>query len=243
MTMIKVLDAWKVMPHGALREIDTGILTVSGEIRMPLGNFPRRMTVVALRGFRTAIFSAIALEAAEMAKIEALGVPSVLIVPGDAHRLDSRIWKQRYPAITVLAPPGAKESAQEAVPVDATADILDDPAVSFETVAGVGGHEAALTVRRPGGITLILNDIIGHVVHPHGLGANIMTRLFGFGISQPQIPRPIKSRIIHDPHALARQFRAWAALPNLKRIIVSHGDPIALEPRKALLTLADSLED
>ena len=241
--MIKVLEDWKVMPHGALREIDTGILTVAGEIRMPLGNFPRRMTVVALAGGRTAIFSAIALEESEMARIEDMGVPSVLIVPGDAHRLDARIWKQRYPDIAVLAPEGAKEAAEQAVPVDATADILDDPAVTFETVAGVGGHEAALTVRRRGGVTLILNDIIGHVAHPHGLGANIMSRLFGFGISEPQIPRPVKSRIIHDPHALAEQFRHWAAEPDLKRIIVSHGDTITHDPRSVLLTLANSLED
>jgi hypothetical protein len=40
---------------------------------MLLDRFPRRMTVVALAGRETAIYSAIALAAPEMARIEAIG--------------------------------------------------------------------------------------------------------------------------------------------------------------------------
>jgi hypothetical protein len=159
--MSKILDAWQVMPHGSLQEIDDGILSVCGEIRMPLGNFPRRMTVIRLAGNRAAIYSTIALDEPQMLRIEAMGQPTILIVPGDGHRLDSKIWKQRYPGITVVAPPGARKAVEEAVPVDATSDILDDPATIFHIVAGMKGHEAALTVRRPSGTTLICNDIIG----------------------------------------------------------------------------------
>jgi hypothetical protein len=240
--MGKILEKWQVMPHGKLEELDPGLLTVTGEIRMPLGNFPRRMTVAALEGGRTAVWSAIALNEPEMAQIESLGTPSFLIVPGDAHRLDSQIWKSRYPRMKVLAPPGARQSVQEAVPVDATSDILDDPQVSFRIVEGTQGHEAALLVRRATGVTLVLNDIIGHVAHPHGLGANIMARLFGFGVAAPQIPRPVKSRTIDDPDALAAQFRGWALLPGLKRILVSHGDPIEADPVGVLMGLAKSLQ-
>lgn len=52
---------WKVDPHGRLRKLDQGLLTVAGEIQMPLGNFPRRVTVIGLTGQRTAIWSAISL--------------------------------------------------------------------------------------------------------------------------------------------------------------------------------------
>src|SRR6476659_10776481 len=64
--MPKLHDRWTVLPHGPLREIDDGLLTVVGQIPMPLGNFPRRMTVVALAGRRTLLFSPISLEEAEM---------------------------------------------------------------------------------------------------------------------------------------------------------------------------------
>jgi hypothetical protein len=241
--MTAILERWKVLPHGPLEEIDEGILTVAGEIKMPLGNFPRRMTVVGLSGNRTAIFSAIALNSAEMRKIEQLGTPSFLIVPSDMHRLDARIWKECYPAIRVVTPSGARMRVAEIVQVDSSDDILQDEAVRFQNVAGTGGHESALTVRRAHGVTLICNDIIGHVTHPHGLGAQVMARLMGFGVSEPQVPRIVRRKIVVDPKALASQFRDWAALRDLRRIIVSHGDPIEIKPREALIALAEKLEN
>jgi hypothetical protein len=230
------------MPHGPVLEAGQNILTVAGDIPMPLGNFPRRMTVVGLQGERTAIYSAIALQDEEMARIETLGRPTVLIVPSGNHRLDAKIWKSRYPKLKILAPPGALEKVEEAVPVDATASILEDPDVRFDVVGGTDGQEAALMVRREDGATLICNDIIGHVAHPHGLGANLMARLMGFGGDQPQVPRVIRHRVIADDKALAAQFRAWAAEPGLARIIVSHGEPITDNPAGALIKLAESLE-
>ena len=240
--MPKIHEAWTILPHGPLGEIADGILTVTGQIPMPLGNFPRRMTVVRLKGGRTAIFSAIALPEPQMERIEALGRPAILIVPNGAHRLDSRAWKQRYPDIAVLAPPGARAAVEEAVPVDATEDVLADPDVRFQLVAGMKESEAALTVRRAEGTTLILNDVIGHVRHPHGLGARIMARLFGFGVRGPRIPRPVKRRIAH-PAALARQLRDWAGIEDLRRIIVSHGEMISDDPAATLKRTATGLED
>lgn len=131
----------------------------------------------------------------------------------------------------------------EIVQVDSSDDILQDEAVRFQNVAGTGGHESALTVRRVHGVTLICNDIIGHVTHPHGLGAQVMARLMGFGVSEPQVPRIVRRKIVVDPKALASQFRDWAALRDLRRIIVSHGDPIETKPREVLIALAEKLEN
>lgn len=240
--MPKVLEEWTVQPHDALVELADGILTVAGEIRMPLGNFPRRMTVVRLRGRRTAIYSAIALREPEMARIEALGAPSVLIVPSGAHRLDAKIWRRRYPALRVLAPAGARDDVAQVVPVDATGDGLDDPQVRFVTVPGTGEREAALEVRRGDGLTVICNDVIGNVAHPHGIGAYVMGRLMGFGVSEPQIPRIVQHKVVEEPAALAVQFRAWAGDPELRRVVVSHGDVIAADAAGVLEKLAASLD-
>ncbi|MET0309749.1 MAG: hypothetical protein ABW023_13665 [Sphingomonas sp.] len=240
--MPAILEKWEVMPHEPLVEIDDGILTVAGEIRMPLGNFPRRMTVARLRGDRTAVYSAIALDAPEMQRIEAMGRPAFLIVPGDHHRLDARIWKDRYPDIRVVAPPGAREAVEEAVPVDATSDVLDDPQVRLIVMPGTGGHEAALEVRRASGLTIVANDLIANVAHPHGIGAQIMARLMGFGVSEPQIPRVVRHMIVEDKVALAHQFADWGAAPDLRRILVSHGDVIEENAAEVLRTLADALD-
>ncbi len=239
--MPKFHQRWTVFPNGPLRVIDDGILTVAGDIPMPLGNFPRRMTVVRLSGGRSAIYSAVALCDADMARIEEFGRPAVLIVPSGAHRLDARIWKQRYPDLRVLTPPGARELVEQVVAVDAMTDILDDHETQFVVVDGTAGRESALIVRRPGGTTIICNDVIGNVRHPRGIGAHIMVRLTGFGVSRPRVPRLIRRFIVADSAALARQFREWASLPGLRRIIVSHGEPIETAPQAALLALAASL--
>src|SRR5262249_38225284 len=155
------------------------------------------------------IFSAIALPEPDMARIEALGQPSVLIVPDAGHRLDSRTWKERYPEIRVLTPPGAKQDVGSVVAVDATEDILDDPDARFQVCAGMEEKDSALIVRRPGGHTVICNDIIGNVQHPHGLGAKVMSRLLNYGPGDPQVTRPAH-HYIKDAPALAIQLRAWA---------------------------------
>ena len=139
--MPKFNDEWKVAPHGRLERLDEGLLTVAGEIRMPLGNFPRRMTVVRLRGRRTAIWSAIPLAEPEMREIEALGDPTFLIVPGSAHRLDIKPWKHRYPKAKVVCAPGAVDAVEKVVKVDGTGDILNDPSVRMEIVPGVAEKE------------------------------------------------------------------------------------------------------
>ena len=241
--MPKFYEKWTVLPHGPLKTVDDGIITVEGDIPMPLGQFPRRMTVVRLSRNRTAIFSAIALKEAGMRRIEELGKPSFLIVPNGHHRLDAHIWKQRYPELKVLSPPAAKKSVAEAAPVDATKGTFGDKSVEFVTVAGTDGAEAALVIRRKSGTTLVVNDVIANVRHPRGIGAKVMARTFGFGVNGPRVPRVVNWVMIKDRKALARQFRDWADEPDLRRIIVSHGDLIENDPEGVLRSLAAKLND
>lgn len=240
--MADFLTRWTVEPHDEIARIDDGLLTVAGDMHMRLGRLPRRMTVARLAAGGTAIWSAIALREPDMARIEALGRPTWLIVPGIAHRRDARIWKDRYPAMKVLCPAGAAKAVAEAVPVDATTDPFGDSAVRFETVPGLAEVEAALLVRRAGRLSLIVNDILANVRHPHGLGARAMTRLFGFGRLRPQIPRIVRRRFVKDASALAAAFRRWAQQPDLVRIVPSHGDVIEDEPRAVLTRIASTLE-
>jgi hypothetical protein len=232
--MPQVNTDWKVPRHGPIEQFDEGVATVSAEIRMPLGKFPRRMTIVALSGNRTAIWSAIPLAEPQMREIEAMGEPAFLIVPGIAHRLDLKPWKRRYPKALVLCPPGAAKAVEEVVHVDTTGDALADPTVAFETVPGTGDREAALIVRRPGGTTLIVNDILANIRHPGSFGTWVMARLLGFGTKHPRVSRTARSMLVKNPGALASKFQSWAEEPNLRRIIVSHGDVITDAAPQAL---------
>src|SRR5262245_29695501 len=102
-------ETWTVLPHEKLTTLDDNLMSVVGHIKMPAGDLPRRMTVVRLRDRRLVIFSAIALDEDEMDELENFGTPAFLIVPNDHHRLDAKVWKDRYPDIKVLTAEGARE--------------------------------------------------------------------------------------------------------------------------------------
>jgi hypothetical protein len=228
-----------VLPHGRLTQIDNDILSVVGDLHMPVGDFPRRMTVVRLADRRLVIYSAIALDDAEMQTIESFGDPTFLVVPSALHRMDAKIWKDRYPRLVTIAPPGARAKVEEVVHVDATSGDFGDPNVRFVEVPGTKGHEAALVVQTAGGTNLIVNDLIANIADRRGLGGWILRRV-GFTGPRPRIPKIVEKKLIKDKSAVRSQLVEWAAL-SPKRIIVSHGTTIEKEPALTLRHLADSL--
>jgi hypothetical protein len=231
---------WTILPHGILTAIDDGILTITGTVKMPVGTFERRMTVIRLSNGNAVIYSPIALDEAQMQRLEEFGKPAFLIIPGSHHRVDAKIWKQRYPQARVISAAGARKAVEEVVPVNSTAPDFGDPSVSFFTVPGTSMDEAALTVSSADGTTLILNDILANVQNAKGING-VVAWVFGFSGKQPQIPFPEKLSIIDDRVALAAQFQAWAADPALRRIIVSHGDIIESDPARVLRDVAAAL--
>ena len=238
--MTKPYQQWTVLPHGKFSQIDDGMLTITGQIRMPLGSFPRRMTVVRLRDSRLVVWSAIALDAPEMATFDAFGRPAFLIVPNDHHRLDARVWKDRYPQVKVVAPKGSRAKVEKVVAVDTTAPDFGDPEVRFVTVAGTREREAALVVRTRNGTTLVLNDLVGNIRDSSGVTGWLLG-LAGFAGASAGIPRVVKRNLVKDANALRAQLLQWAEMEKLKRILVAHGEPIEANPRQTLRDLAASL--
>jgi hypothetical protein len=240
--MTQPFQKWTVLPHGNVLKVDESILTVTGQIRMPLMKLPRRMTVVRLSGSRLIVFSAIALDENEMASLEEFGRPAFLIVPSDKHRLDAKIWKNRYPQMQVIAPRGARAKVEGIVPVNTVTPDFDDVNVTFVTVPGTREQESALVVRTSAGTTLVLNDIVGNIGNASGIGGWLLG-LAGFAGSKAQIPRVVKWAMIDDANALRVQLLQWAEIESLKCILVSHGSPIEAKPRETLRDLASSLTE
>lgn len=231
---------WTILPHGRLTALEPSILTVTGTVKMPVGTFERRMTVIAISGGRTAIYSPIALDEPQMRRLEALGRPAFLIIPGSHHRIDAGIWKTRYTAAQVIAAEGARKAIEKVVEVDSSAPDFADPSLAFLTVPGTHEDEAALTVVTSSGMTLVLNDILANVQNAKGLNG-VVAHLFGFAGEKPRIPLPEKLAILDDKLALAAQLRAWASDSRLKRIIVSHGEIIEDDPAGVLRDVARTL--
>jgi hypothetical protein len=233
--------AWKVQPHGHLTQVDDNILTVTGTILMPAGRLPRRMTVVRLADGGLVIFSAISLADEQMTVLEAFGTPAFMIVPNDHHRIDAKSWKERYPSIRVIAPAGAREKVEKLLLVDATFGDFGDSSIRFVSVAGTAEKEAALEVHGEHGTTLVLNDLVGNIRNARGFSGWFL-RLMGFAGDEPHIPLPIRRVMIESRAQVREQLLTWAALTSLRRILVSHGEPIEDDPRGALRRLAQTLQ-
>ena len=238
--MPKPFTEWTVLPHGKLARLDNNLLSVTGDLHMPVGDVERRMTVVRLHDARLVIYSAIALDEAEMRALEDFGQPAFLIVPNDIHRMDAKIWKDRYPALMVVTPAGVRKKVEEVVPVDETTVDFGDPQIRFVTVPGTDEHEAALVVETWSGTTLVVGDLIWNLDDRPGFGGWLF-RIMGFTGHEPRIPTVIELREIKDKDALRGQLERWARIQGLNRIIVSHGSIVTRDPAGVLDRLAETL--
>ena len=234
--MPKPFQTWTVLPHSPIETVDDNILSVEG----PLGKFPRRMTIVRLSGQRLIIHSGIALDEPEMARIERFGRPAFYIAPSALHRMDVKPWKERYPGLMVICPPNARDKVEELVKVDTVAPEFGDASVRYAPIAGTAEREGALMVEGAQGITLVLNDLFFNVRKQPGL-AGLLFGLVGVTGPEPKAPKLVLRKIADDKDAVRAQLEQWAALDNLKRIIVSHGAIIENDPRGVLRKVAASM--
>jgi hypothetical protein len=234
--MPKPFDKWTVLPHQPIEIIDNDILGVEG----PLGKFPRRMTIVRLNGQRLIIHSGIALDEAGMARVERFGKPSFYIVPSALHRMDVKPWKQRYPDIKIVCPPGARSKVEELVKVDTVAPDFGDPAVHYTVVDGTAQREGALIVKGSQGTTLVLNDLIFNVRKQPGV-IGLLFHVVGVTGPEAKMPKLVMRKLVHDKSALRIQLERWANLGDLQRIILSHGAIIEADPGGTLRRFAASM--
>ncbi|MEJ1962882.1 MAG: hypothetical protein WDO56_15575 [Gammaproteobacteria bacterium] len=172
----------KIHPHGQLTPVEDNILTVTGTILMPAGRLPRRMTVVRLPDRRLVLFSVMSLDDEQMAVLEAFGQPAFMIVPNDHHRMDAKSWRERYPALRVIAPAGSRQKVEKVVLVDATFGDFGDPSVRFVPVNG--------TAEKRGGTGSARGN--RHHAHPQRSGRQ-HPRCFGF------------LRVVPAPHGVCRR--------------------------------------
>ncbi|HTL32366.1 MAG TPA: hypothetical protein VL326_04550 [Kofleriaceae bacterium] len=232
---MKPHDTWEVLPHGDLEKLADNLYIVEGKLPMPLGDSIRHMTIVRLAGNRLAIFSAIALDEARMAKLEALGTPAFLIVPSGIHRIDAKPWRDRYPQLQVIAPEHACARISHVVDVDTTDADLGDPNAELFYVPGTDRRELAMIVHTSTGKTLVLNDLIFNMPAIDGW-RGWPFKLMGFGFGHPSMPKLVMRKLVANDNDVRDQLRRWAH-EGFERIIVSHGKPIE-NPREALLELA-----
>ncbi len=233
--MPKAFDKWQVFPHRPIEKLEANLWRVEGDL--PNGNGTRVMTIVKMRDGGLLIHNGVALNDAEMAEIDSFGKPAVLVVPNGFHRLDAKVYKERYPSLRVFCPAGARKKVEQVVKVDGTyADSLGEDDTKLVHLDGTKDGEGVLEVKSGGKTTIVLNDAMNNLPKMGGL--------FGFLLAptgQASVPRLARWLMIKDKPAFRAHLEKLAATPNLGRIIVSHGAMITEQPSETLRTVASAL--
>ena len=173
-----------------------------------------------------------------MARIDAWGKVAWLIVPNGYHRLDAKVFKDRYPQARVLCPTGATKKVAEVVAVDGSyADFPIDRDVAFETLDGIGEQEGVMIVRSPDGITLVFNDAVFNM--PDGKGfTGWLFRNITQSTGGPRVSRLVKLFMVKDRARFREHLLRLAETPALRRLIVSHDRMETNDAAGALRTAA-----
>lgn len=237
--MAKAHTTWKVLPHDPIQHLAANLWRVEGDLEGP--PVRRTMYVIRLSDGRLVIHNGIALEEPEMKAIEAFGTPAFLVVPNGWHRLDSRNYKERYPAIRVVCPEGARENVEQVVPVDAVFGAFDvgSPDVVFRYLPGVKHGEGVVEVVSEDGRSLIFNDLVNNLPKLPGFQGFVYRLMAGTG--KPRLHRAVAAMLVKDAAAFKAELLRLADLPDLRRLLVAHGSPIGDGAGDVLRDIASSL--
>lgn len=227
---------WKVFPHDAIQELSPNLWRV--EAQVPGMQLRRVMTVAKRSDGDLVVHSAIELDETAMGRIEGWGELAYLVVPNGFHRMGAPAYKDRYPGMRVVCPPGARKRVAKVIAVDLTYDAYpQDDAVRLELLDGVAGSEGVMIVRSDEGVSLVLNDALFNAPHGTGVAGFVFNHITG-STGGPRVSRLFKLAAIKDKAALRTCFERLAATPDLRRVVVSHHQMIEDDPAGALRSAA-----
>jgi hypothetical protein len=235
--------SWRVLPHRPLAQLSERVWRLEGDLpSMPIR---RVMTVVRRADSGLVIHNAIAADDPTMAAITALGDVRLILVPNGYHRMDAGVFHERFPAAEIACPAGARGRVAQVVSVTATYDdVPADGVVELQTIEGTKGREGVLIVRDADGVTLVLNDLVFNTPHASGFVGFVLKHVTAStgGIKMSRLARMF---LVADPRAVRAHLERLAALPDLRRVIVSHHETIdrasGHDPAAALTAVAAAL--
>ena len=212
---------WTASPHGPIQKLAANLWRVESEMTgIPMR---RAMDLVRRANGEVWIHNAVALDEPAMREIEAWGRPAVLLVPSGYHRIDPARFKERYPALRVLCPSGAKKRVSQVVAVDGTYDdVAPAEDLALERIDGVRDAEGAVRVVSEDGQSLLLCDAVFNMQNRGGAKGFVL-RMIG-STPGPRVTNVFRLAVLKDKAAFKASLLRLAALPGLVRVLVQHED-------------------
>jgi len=232
--------AHKLYPHGDLESPVDGIWIVTGRSAFPLH---RRMTIWKLPDGSLVAHSAIAMDDAGMAKLDALGRVAIILVPNGGHRLDARFYKQRYPHARVVASAASRTKVEEVIAVDAVAeDELPKHGITIHALPGWKHGELGYEIALPGGgRALVLCDVLTNANPVPGFGGWVSSKITTAVKGPLGVARIMKLLMIKDRTAAREGLARLADIPDLRLVSTAHGLPVVTDCAAALRAGAATL--
>jgi hypothetical protein len=189
------------------------------------------------------LHSVIAMSDEGMAKLDALGRPSVMIVPHIGHRMDAPFYKARYPQVRVLAPAGARAKVEEVIKVEATCEqALPALGVRVHPVPGFKNFELAYELDlQGGGKALVMSDAVANRDHPPGIGGWFFANVTGGIKGRLGVARIMRMMMMTNKAEARAGLENLAAIPGLTVLSVAHGRPLRENVSEALREAASRL--
>jgi hypothetical protein len=229
----------EVYPHSSLEALADDLWVVRGEF--PSAQLPRNMVVYRYGGDSLLLHSVVALDEPGMRQLEALGKPSIMVIPSWDHWAHIVAFKQRYPDIAVICPRASQARIEERLPIEYTCeDYFPRHGIRFHVPPGMDPVEGVLELPlRDGRVALAMNDLIINVPHQRGLWGLVL-RLTG-STGRPRVIPIVRRRLKIDRAAIRGYLDALAQRRDVAIITTSHGQALTSEVAATIRAIAEDL--
>jgi hypothetical protein len=215
----------RMFPHGEFRQLAPNLWIVRGGMPFPLY---RNMVVYRLPDGRLILHSLVALSAGGMKQLEALGQPSLMVVPHGYDGMDAHWFVDRYPQAAVLTPDEERFRVEEdgTKVTDDLARVLPSLGFKLHKVAGLKFTEYVLEAPVDGGTALICTSVLANRgATPPGFLGRLVAKTLMSG-DKLATGRMMRLFMVKDKAAFKGFLAMLAAIPNVRIVTVAHGDPI-----------------
>ena len=264
-----------VRDHGPLKNIWPNVLYTLEAPGCSMGPPIRNMHIYRVPdgSNRLVIYNGVSINDATVKEIEALGTPTILVVPNWMHREDAAIWKDRFPNMLVVCPSTANVKASEEVNVDLSIEEWVQkeewsPYVTCKSIDGWAKFELILEVQlepvgkqatdNSGKIAVLMCDLLFTMVDcaDMNLIGKMISWFFDSSIVLPSDPtttmvvpavtRPARICAIKNWKAVEQWYRMYAKEfgLNIAVILVGHGVPVVqVNPKEGCTKALEGVAD
>eukprot|EP00698_Gefionella_okellyi_P008668 TRINITY_DN2162_c0_g1_i2.p1 TRINITY_DN2162_c0_g1~~TRINITY_DN2162_c0_g1_i2.p1 ORF type:complete len:283 (+),score=49.42 TRINITY_DN2162_c0_g1_i2:64-912(+) len=203
----------------------------------------RVMYIYRLPTGKLLLESCIAMPEKQMHQLDALGAVEIILVPNVSHRLDCRVYKERYPDAKVVCPAAARTKVEEVCHVDATSeDVL--PQYGIQVFEAGLQQTCEMPVALPladGTRALLISDLLftTHAAQPWWVRA--LARLVGV-TDKPAVSRTFRWFMLKDKPKTRTFLQQCIDDPvGYSALLISHCGPLLCSVEQMRIVLKDAV--